>query len=293
MIAQLTTTSKSVTGFRLMIAVVLITVVSCHSSIQKNGTLPNKQQQQDTGAVEIDEPLDNGRAVSKPAANPSYITVSNGKLTEFDFSIFSVTLYNFVVFNDVYGYGQYNYNGDTSQVSLSGQSKSEATVGANRDTVSVQEDPVNSIKEVVFEIKPGFDHEKDEYKFSYAFESSLDKWFGSSSQPVQPVVIWKGMTRYKQVKEIEQTKDTLNHYFAIDQNVYNSKGQEETIRKLNIRDRLVKNPGKPEQVTVLTYKQKKCTYNPVAIYLRMERDSAKIYKETKYIIINFQEYNDD
>jgi hypothetical protein len=207
------------------------------------------------------------------------------KDTKLYFSNFTINLHNFNAFNKTYGRGDFNYDGDTSQVVLNNNEEDDPTITAKKDSIGLDQDPESNLEDSFIEIIPR--NKVDRFKLFYSYEVTLEELFNNTTEPVNDknLVKWIGMTKYKQLK------DSLNYFFSIPQYKFNDYVENEIKTRLNLKDSIIVYPGKPERIAALIYKRKPCVVNPNSICLRVERYVEDKRKDTKFIIITFETYD--
>ena len=221
------------------------------------------------------------------------------KNTNFIYPGYIVKIHNFNVFNDKFGNSPSNYNGDESKVVLSQTDDGFTTIRIKKDSLNINDDPNSNLEGSVIQIIPN--HKTDSFKIYYASQVELSKLiphksyeYTETSGPssfITEVVNKKITSSYKLV--IPYAK-YFYHIPKIESFVYGeSEGPtfEEIKARLHAQEKIIADKLAHTKLRALIYQNKPYTLSPKSICFRIERYVNEKCISTKYLEIDFEEYD--
>jgi len=220
------------------------------------------------------------------------------KNTSFIYPGYIIKIQHFNVFNDTFANSPSNYNGDESQVILSHKERF-TTIRIRKDSISINDDPNSNLETSNIQIIPN--HKTDNFKIYYASQVELSKLiphksyeYTETSGPssfITEVVNKKITSSYKLV--IPYAK-YFYHIPKIESFVYGeSEGPtfEEIKARLHAQEKIIADKLAHTKLRALIYQNKPYTLSPKSICFRIERYVNEKCISTKYLEIDFEEYD--
>lgn len=219
------------------------------------------------------------------------------KNTSFIYPGYIIEIHNFNVFNSTFGNSPSNYNGDESQVILF-QEEDFTTIRIKKDSIDINNDPNSDLSRSIIQIIPS--HQSDSFKIYYTYKTRLSKIIphksyeytessGPSSfiyQPVDKEIInnYKQLTSYrKDFYHIPKTESLI--YGDNTEPIF-----EEMKARLHAQEKIIIDKLAHEKIKALIYQNKPYILNLNGICFRIERYINGKLQSTKYLEINFEEY---
>jgi hypothetical protein len=247
----------------------------------------------DTSAITIDG--DN----SGIAASDIHDHDLKQKNTTYIYPGYIIKIHNFNVFNDKFGNSPSNYNGDESKVVLSQTDDGSTTIRIKKDSININDDPNSNLERSVIQIISM--DKKDGFKIYYTSDIELSKLishksyeYTESSGPssfITEVVDKKITSSYKLL--ISHAK-YFYHIPKIESFVYGeNEGStfKEIKTRLHAQEKIIADKLAHVKIRALIYQNKPYTLNPKGICFRIERYVNGKCKSTKYLEIDFEEYD--
>jgi hypothetical protein len=249
------------------IIILAISLFSCNSSSKKPVLKPE---------AKLTAQTDQKHLVDSSKNKTENIYKTNQQNTKLFFTCFTVNLHDFLIYSNLNGLGELNYNGDTSEVTINIDKKNSWSARIKKDTLHLNEDPDNSFRDNLIEILSL--NKKNRFSVSYSLGISLDERMDRERK-----IRWTGNTEYKRLT------DSAGCFFKVPLSEYDDAGKNEIKKRLNLSDTLVIYPGEFEEKATLIYKNRPCIFTPNTISLRIERFVGNTLKETKFITIHFDQ----
>lgn len=221
------------------------------------------------------------------------------KNTSFIYPGYTIKLHNFNVFNDTFGNSPSNYNGDESQVVLSQTDDGLTTIRIKKDSININDDPNNDLERCIIQIISS--DKKDSFKIYYISEIELSKLiphksyeYTESSGPSSFITEATNKKITSSYKLLIPYAKYFYHIPKIESLIYEeNEGPvfKEIKTKLHAQERIITDKLAHEKIRVLMYQNKLYTLNPKGICFRIERYVNGKCKSTKYLEIDFEEYD--
>ena len=245
----------------------IVGIYACHSPNKKD--IINKSINDTLKQLGSLQPDTQSKIVNKNLLNQP-------KLAKLVFPSFNVMLHNFEFVGDWGDNGKFIYSGNISNVKLNVNDSNIWIATSTNDTISlVTGADYNDNIEII--PRNGV----DKFKLYYSFKVFINEFRGSNS------ALWEKMAPYTEIS------DSSKYFFKLSKLLNSSSFIKTTIKDLNLKDTTFKydNGDYGEQTeNGIIYNDKLCVINDDnCIYLKINRFNNNQLKDTKYLVIEYQD----